>query len=214
MPRPTDSEAQHNLAPPNINWHYPPPPPGLRGALDRFIGPGTTSGELALLLLAAGGGGAAVLVYALAGTPGWTLLQTLVALLLAFDLFGGVVTNATSSAKRWYHREEQGWRAHMGFIVIHALQPALVVLAFRPGDGLFFVLVYGYLLLAALAVLAAPLYLRRPLALLLFAGACLLDAYVLHPTAGLGWFVPVFFAKLLVSHLLREEPYRPQQEPS
>lgn len=52
-----------------------------------------------------------------------------------------------------------------------------------------------------------PLYLQRAVARLLFVGALLLNIYGLPPTAGLEWFVPVFFLKLIVSYLPKEAPY-------
>ncbi|MHA1379184.1 MAG: hypothetical protein ACTSRG_12450 [Candidatus Helarchaeota archaeon] len=38
------------------------------------------------------------------------------------------------------------------------------------------------------------------------------NLYIFTPTIGLEWFVPVFFCKLLIAHILREEPYRPENE--
>jgi hypothetical protein len=89
-------------------WDYPEPRAGWRGEFDRFIGPGTTRAELALDLGFAVLGAGAMLVYALTSFPQWSIIQIGVAVLLAFDISGGVVTNATSSAKRWYHRAGRG----------------------------------------------------------------------------------------------------------
>lgn len=69
--------------------------------------------------------------------------------------------------------------------------------------------VYGYLLLATVVTLVVPLYVQRPAALLLYGGAILLNAYLFPPTAGMEWFVPVLFLKLLVAHVLHEAPFRP-----
>ncbi len=191
-----------------IDWHYPEPREGLAGAWDQFIGPGATRAEVLLQLAAAVAAPLALLIYARAVGIGWSPVQTIVALLLAFDLAGGVVTNATSSAKRWYHRAGQGFWQHLLFIAVH-VHPFVVAWLFRDGDWVFAVVLYGYLLAAAVIVLRVPLYLQRPTALILFCGALLLNSYVFPPTPGLEWFVPLFYLKLLVSHLLREEPYRP-----
>jgi hypothetical protein len=129
--------------------------------------------------------------------------------ILGFDLVGGVLTNATAAAKRWYHRPGQGWQQHMGFVGVHLVHIGLVALLLRGGDGLFFAGVASYLLLAAGLILASPLYLQRPVALGLYGLALLGDRYLFAPTPGLEWFLPVFFLKLLVSHLLNETAYRP-----
>ncbi|MFZ0613588.1 MAG: hypothetical protein WAM73_15220 [Desulfobacterales bacterium] len=54
--------------------------------------------------------------------------------MLAFDIVGGVTTNATSSAKRWYHRSGQTALNHMGFIALHLLHIFLVAWLFRKLD--------------------------------------------------------------------------------
>jgi hypothetical protein len=128
-------------------------------------------------------------------------------MLLVFDLMGGVITNATATAKRWYHRPGQGWFQHMGFVAVHAVHITLVAWLFRGSDWFYFYVYYAYLLIASLVITGVQLYLQRPVALLLLVGALLLNIYGLLPTPGLEWFVPLFFRKLLVSHLLKEEPY-------
>ncbi|MFV9503375.1 MAG: hypothetical protein AB4911_02300 [Oscillochloridaceae bacterium umkhey_bin13] len=82
-----------------INWHYPPP----RDAFDRFIGPGATRAEILLqfvptLLIAL-----TLIAVAIIKAWGWTPVQLIVAGLLMLDMVGGVITNATSAGKRWYH---------------------------------------------------------------------------------------------------------------
>lgn len=192
-----------------INWNYPQPRAGLAGALDRFFGPGTTPAEAWLEGAFSVAAGAALPIYALLKGLEWTPIQYLIAALLAFDIVGGIVTNAASSAKRWYHRQGQGFRAHYGFVAFHVVYVLLVAWLFRSMDWGFFGAVSLYLLGTAYLVLKMPLYLQRPLALGLLAGSFLLGTYVLSPTRGLEWFVPFLVLKLVVSHLLREEPYRP-----
>jgi hypothetical protein len=190
-----------------INWSPPEPRRGLAGEWDKFVGPGQTRAELWLILIPALLAGLAAPLYAHWVGLGWTHIQLVIAGLLALDLAGGVVTNATASAKRWYHRPGQGWRQHMAFIAVHALHLTLVAWLFRAGDWLYFVIYYAYLLVASLVILKVRLYLQRPLALLSFAGVLLIHTYSLPPTPGMEWFVPVFFLKLLVSHLVKEAPY-------
>jgi hypothetical protein len=195
-----------------ISWTYPAPRPGLAGALDRFIGPGATPAELWLELGSAIAFGAAVLAYGLWKSPGWSLLQTLVAAILAADMAGGIVTNATSTAKRWYHRAGQGSRQHFAFVSLHVLHILLVAWLFRGMDWAFLGVMSACLLGATLIIVRTPVYLQRPVALGLFAAALAVSFYAFSPTRGLEWFIPFLFLKLLVSHLVREEPYRPAAE--
>ncbi|NQZ73824.1 MAG: hypothetical protein HRT60_12220 [Dinoroseobacter sp.] len=44
----------------------------------------------------------------------------------------------------------------------------------------------------------------------LYMVALLLSLYVFDTPAHLEWFLPILFYKLLISHLLREEPYQPE----
>lgn len=189
------------------NWHYPQPRPGLAGQWDKFVGPGATRAEQILSLVPSILAATALVFYAYHYQLGWNLGQYIVAAVLAFDVVGGVTTNATSSAKRWYHRDGQGFTQHFGFVAIHAIQIFLVAWLFRNFDLIYFGLVYGYLLISALITLTVPLYIQRSVALLLVCGAIVLSRYALWPTPGFEWFIPFLFIKLLVSHLTREEPY-------
>lgn len=190
-----------------IDWTQRPVRDGLNGALDRFIGPGATRAEIALSLGAALAAALLLLLVIAAQGLEWTPVQTLLGVLLAFDLAGGIATNATQSAKRWYHRSGQGARQHLSFTALHGVHLLLVMFAFYAGDWGYFGLSYGYLLGAALLIVGLPLALRRPVALLAALGGVLLSLYGLPAVAGLEWFLPAFYLKLLVAHLLREEPY-------
>ena len=156
--------------------------------------------------------GIALPVYALIKELGWDTAQLIVAGLLALDMAGGVVTNATSTAKRWYHRRGQGFAQHFTFVAIHGIQIFLVAWLFRSMDWRFFLIVYGYLLITTLLLLLTPLYLQRPTAMLVLGGAVLLNIHAFAPVRGMEWFVPVLFLKLTVSHLLKEAPFRPEWE--
>ncbi|MFX1534700.1 MAG: hypothetical protein ACFFDI_10800 [Promethearchaeota archaeon] len=195
-----------------IDWNYPEPRTGLLGSWDRFIGPGATRSEVLLILIPALLAGIAVPLYAIYANLNWNLLQLIVATLAALDLVGGVVANASSSTKRWYHREGQGFKDHFLFTAIHIIYPFLVAWLFLSMDWVFFVAVASYLLISAVIILKTPLYLQRPLALLIFLGVLVLNTYILNSPVGLEWLVPVLFLKLIVAHLIREEPYRPENE--
>ncbi|MCX6349377.1 MAG: hypothetical protein NTV79_07750 [Candidatus Aureabacteria bacterium] len=196
----------------NIDWNYPPPRRGLKGALDRFCGPGATRAEVWLQVVPALLAGLAAPAYAIFHHLGWSYAQLIVGALLALDLTGGIITNSTSSGKRWYHRPGQGFRQHLMFVAIHAVHVFVVAWLFRSLDWDFFGAVSISLLVFATVLLGAPLYLQRPLAAIFLALAFLLNTYIITPTKGLEWFVPFLFLKLLVSHLLKEEPYRPAGE--
>jgi hypothetical protein len=150
-----------------------------------------------------------LLGYALArAAEPWSSLQIGVVALLAFDLSGGVITNATSAAKRWYHRQGQGLRQHLAFVLPHGVHLALLAWLFPALGWIFALLCYLYLVTATIAVLRAPLYLQRPVALIAYVGALLLNL-VLAPPPALAWIAPLFFLKLLVAHLLTEAPFQP-----
>ncbi len=196
----------------NIHWTPPKPRKGWRGVWDAFIGPGATAAEEWLQLL--GGlvlSAMALLVFFMRFPSEATLAQIIILTILAFDLSGGIITNATSTAKRWYHRDGQGWWQHFVFVLPHGLHLALLVWLFPGLTWWFFLLFYGYLVATTLLILHTPLYLQRPMAFICYAGVLLLNM-VYAPTPGLEWFVPFLFLKLLISHLLKEAPFRPEKE--
>ena len=187
----------------------PVPRDGWKGQLDRFIGPGATPAELVLQLVPSVLAAIAAPLYVSMLPIDWTAWQLGAIAILGFDLVGGVLTNATAAAKRWYHRPGQGWQQHMAFVLVHLFHIGMVALLFRGGEGLFFVGVSCYLVLSAGLILASPLYLQRPIALGLYGLVLVCDRYLVTPNPGLEWFLPLFFLKLLVSHLLKESPYLP-----
>ncbi|NGP53539.1 hypothetical protein [Thioalkalivibrio sp. XN8] len=192
----------------------PNPRKGLPGILDRFAGPGATPAELALqFLLPLVAAGAAV-AYAALAVGAWSGVQYVLCALLAFDIVGGIITNATSSGKRWYHRAGQGFSRHFGFVMLHLGHLAIVSWLFLTLDLLWLVTTGMYLLIASLTIILVPLYLQRPVALVMYAGSIPLALYVLASPPGLEWFLPLFYLKLLVAHLPREEAYRPESEAS
>ncbi len=191
-----------------ISWTPPTPRSGLAGEWDKFIGPGATRAELWLILLPSLLAAAAVPLYAWQQQLGWSGWQTAVAALLALDLVGGVTTNATTAAKRWYHRAGQGMKEHLGFTAVHFIHPLLVAWLFG-GGWPYFIISYGYLMLAAFLIARVPLYVQRPFAMLLYLGGLIIAFYLLPAIAGMVWFLPVFYLKLLVSHLVKEAPFAP-----
>ncbi|MDK1476443.1 hypothetical protein QNO07_24040 [Streptomyces sp. 549] len=192
-----------------IAWDIPATPPGLSGRLQRFMGPGKTRAESAVevaglvvcgVLLAGG-------AWASDARPPWSALQLAVVVLVGLDLVGGVLTNATNAAKRWYHRPAPGTRrARLLFVGAHLGHLAAMGLVVLPGDW-HWTLVNAALLLAGAALVEfAPLHLRRPVSMAVLMAAVLVNLFWLDVPAVLGWFAPLFFLKLLVCHLVPEAP--------
>jgi hypothetical protein len=150
-------------------------------------------------------------LYASRVVEGWSWLQYVACCVLAFDTAGGIVTNATSSAKRWYHRVGQGFKQHVGFVSIHLFHLLMVSWLYLALDVMWFVIAGAYLLFSAVVVLSVPQYLQRPVALAAYACVLLISMYGLPQPAGLEWFLPLFYLKLLVSYLPKEEFYGPAQ---
>lgn len=145
---------------------------------------------------------------------GWSVLQVVVASALALDMVGGVLTNSLGSMKRFLHSDqplEVNWlgklvRSRFVFPAIH-FQLFAVPLCFDVdwSYGFFW---YG-VMMASIAVLNfVPLYLQRSIALL-FVMLSIMAAQVLPAPIGLEWLAPIFIIKLVLSHGVREEPYRP-----
>ncbi|MFW9834684.1 MAG: hypothetical protein ACFFEK_11860 [Candidatus Thorarchaeota archaeon] len=192
-----------------IDWDYPEQGSGTSRIVSELIGPGATKAEIVLVSLSGILGGVGLIVYQYFVGLGWSLLQLIVGAIVAFDIGGGVVANSTSTAKRWYHREEQGFKQYFGFILLHFIHPLLITVFFTTFDWIYFFTVYGYLLVSSLIVLGIPLYLKRPVSVLMVSGAIVLNAYIISPIPGFEWFIPIFMLKLVTGHIVREEPYRP-----
>lgn len=194
---------------PIIDWNTPPVHGGLRGPVDRLLGPGATTAEYIVQVVLPGAITLAAYFYAQDAFPAWPWWKHLIYLVLVFDIVGGIVTNATSSAKRWFHRAAQTRRDHLGFVTLHILQITIVAVVFRDFDWSYAAFLSAYLIAAAAFILVLPLYLQRPVALFLVATGMLLEIYGWGPSSEVPWFTAFLLLKLLAAHLLREEPYRP-----
>ena len=206
--QPSAEKSPSGAGGPASDWHHPEPRGGWLGTWDRFVGPGATPSELLLSGVAAMLAATTVIAHAGLNDLGWAWYQHLVAFIITFDLIGGVVTNATPSAKRWYHREGQGPRELLSFVAWHAIQVAVIAWFFlETGALVYFLWVYLYVLLTGALTLMAPIKLQRSVGLLSVCGAVMLADWVLAPVPGLEWFLPILTLKLVVSHVTREEPY-------
>jgi len=191
-----------------VHDEVPSPRRGLAGALDRIAGPGATRPELALQLVLPAIAAALAPLHAASVAEGWSTPRFVVCALLAFDVVGGIITNSTSSGKRWYHRAGRRFVHHFGFVSLHLLHLALVSWLYLELDLVWLAITGAYLLGAAAVVVCAPLYLQRPIALAAYTVALLLSGALRAPV-GLEWFLSLFYLKLLVSHLPKEQPYAP-----
>ncbi|MFI9509967.1 hypothetical protein [Nocardia sp. NPDC052566] len=172
---------------------------------DRMIAPNATDGEVTLGFSAAFAGAAAA--FLLAWHADLDLWRIVVVTVVAFDLFGGAVVNATSAAKCWYHRPGRHWPHHLGFVAIH-LHPFILALVV-PGFGwAAAAIIYALILGGAVFVTFAPSLLQRPIAFCATAFSMVVVTSVQELPHAVAWFAPVLLLKLLLAHLLPEEATR------
>jgi hypothetical protein len=197
----------------NIDWEY-------HGKPDALMGNGATLWEQVLVYAASTAGVLLFGYFYLNQTWDWPWWGYLVAGVIAADIFGGVVANALSTCKRFYHaplkENEVGLTYRLKnpyiFSALH-IYPLLVALLYPPGDWIFGGVWYAMLIASTVIVLRLPLYLQRPMAFLLITTAIAINLYFIDPVPGFEWLVPLLFIKIVYGHLVREEPYRPQTEP-
>ncbi|KAA5832774.1 hypothetical protein F1721_17530 [Saccharopolyspora hirsuta] len=191
-----------------VEWRIPPTPRGVAGALRRFLGPGRTRAENAVEL-AGQLLNMALLVLCIAWFEGWggSVLQGVVLAVMVFDLVGGVLTNATNAAKRWYHRPGPGMRGkRLLFIASHLLYLVAVVFVLEAGGWPWLLVNAALLLTGAVLVEVAPVEVKRLAAVGLYLAAVLVNLTWLPLPAALAWFPVLFFLKLLVCFMVPEAP--------
>ena len=132
------------------------------------------------------------------------LMATVVVALLALDLFGGAVVNATRSAKRRFHGPDRSARHHLGFVAAH-IQPFVLALVVPDFTWTVAAAVYAMALASATVIAITPAVLRRAIAFALTALGLLIVTSLLTAPGELTWFAPVLLVKLLLSHMLPEE---------
>ncbi|MEU7607390.1 hypothetical protein, partial [Streptomyces sp. NPDC041003] len=163
-----------------ISWEVPATPPGLAGRLERFMGPGKSRSESVVETL--GLLGCALLLTAGLWTSGatrdWSTAQLVVVALAGLDLIGGVLTNATNAAKRWYHRADPGARrARLLFVSAHLIHLAAMGLVVLSGDLAWTLTNAALLLGGAVVVEFAPVHLKRPAAMALLMAAVVVNLF-------------------------------------
>lgn len=192
-----------------VDWTIPPTAPGWGGRLERFMGPGKTRAETRIEILG-GAFGLAALV-ALSATDdvvrSWSSLQLALGVVLALDLVGGALTNATNSAKRWYHRPGPGRvRARLAFLAAHVAHLAVVAFVLLPNNATWWWTHVTLLAVTALLIEVVPVEVKRPAAVAALVCAVALGQ-AFAPVDGVLALVPVlFYLKLLLGHLVPEAP--------
>jgi hypothetical protein len=144
----------------------------------------------------------------------WNVIQIVVGFLLAFDIGGGMVSNALNSCKRFYHsplRSKEGRIAgvlknHLLFSSFH-VHPIIVGLLYNDMDWVYGLVWYAIFMLSVVSVYITPLYLKRPVSMLIILIAFVMNIYVFIPISGFEWLMPMLFIKIVYGHLVREEPY-------
>ncbi|PSW21746.1 hypothetical protein C9I98_00300 [Photobacterium sanctipauli] len=145
----------------------------------------------------------------------WSLLQLVVASVLVLDMVGGVITNSLGSMKRFLHSNqamELTWlaklvRSKFLFPLIH-IQIFAAPLCFDVAWSYAFFW-YSIMMVSIVVIHFLPLYLHRPVALLIVMLSLMVGQVVFTAPVGLEWLAPIYMIKLVLSHGVREEPYRP-----
>jgi hypothetical protein len=167
---------------------------------ETVVGPNMPKSEFWLCMIPTIIAMIAVPLYAIFNQLNWNFWQLVISAFFAFDLIGGAIVNVTGTTHRWHHHPEHGFKYHFLFIMGH-LHPLIVAWLYVKGDWTYFIVVYSYLLVAALWILKSPVDLQRPLSMILYVGGLFINTYVFAPIPGLEWFLPIYFLKLLVSYL-------------
>jgi len=198
----------------NINWGY------SRKA-DFLLGTGATHAEQVLGWVASLIGASLYGYLYLTHTLNWTWWQYILAGFLSFDVIGGIVANSLNSCKRFYHtaakpdepRFTAFFKNHLVFSALH-IHTLLIAFLFSVANYFYGIFWYVFLIIGTVAIMNAPLYLKRPVAFLAISLALLLNIYVIFPVQGFEWLAPALMIKILYGHLVREEPYRSITEKS
>jgi hypothetical protein len=192
----------------HISWSYDRP-------VSVFTGAQATGGEKLLAYCAAVIAPAALALLVWRDLhPAWASWQWAIAIILAADIVGGVVSNATNAQKRLFFSPPAAGdsalirllkRQPLLFPAVH-LQPFILIPAFG-ASATYAAGWYLAALVGSAAVHACPVHQRRPLAYALTSLAVLVEIYLDAAPAGMEWFALLFFIKLVVCHAVPEEPY-------
>jgi hypothetical protein len=192
-----------------VDWKYSGPP-------NLAVGTGATAPEQLIVYGVSLTAASIFIPLWLQHYQGWDWWTYLVCAILAFDIAGGVVANATNSCKRFYQTParpddpalERVLKSGINFDLLH-LHPVVLSLLVPGAKLVHGLLWYTGLILGVLIVRWVPLYLRRPVAFSIIAVAIVVNLYVFPLGPGLEWVMPLMFLKIVYGHTVQEEPYRP-----
>lgn len=191
---------------PPSDWNIEGATSGFVAFMRNFSGNRRTRTERRIALAVSAFAPAVALAAVLVEGRALAAWQIIVLMVLAVDLGGGVFVNATAAAKRWYHRAgTQDWH-HFVFVVLH-IHPLLIAWAFPESGWMWAAFLYAATVGSTIMVLACPLYLRRPVALTAAAFVLAIAPLVASTPLLLAWIAPFYVVKLLVAHIVHEEPY-------
>lgn len=183
--------------------------------MDWLTGAGATVAERTLVYVT-GVAGAALVWWTFVRPEPWSWWQALLAVVVAADLFGGAVANATNATKQQYQKPLPGgaprWMSlvhdPVAFTALHVYP--LVVVALYPGGSWWWGLGWYAGTVAAVAVVTRGVRrdLQRPVAMA-FAVVAVPIALTCPAPPGWSWLPFVYVAKLLLAHAVHEEVYRP-----
>ena len=165
-----------------------------------LIAPGVAAGER-LLGYGAGASGAvfATVLATHAALPTWGVV---ILAAVAFDVFGGVVVNATLSGSRRFHQPDTPRWSALGFVAFHVHPFVLALLLPEQMHWGVAAVTYSGIVLATVLVIVVPRSLRQPVAFASAAALIAVTTSVLPVANVIGWVLPLLIVKLLLSHLL------------
>ncbi|MCE2572655.1 hypothetical protein [Motilimonas eburnea] len=178
--------------------------PAKLSLMERLIGPYASPAEQWLSFGFSLMAGAVMALAIWLGQLDWHFWPAILAILLAMDIGGGIVSNACAGAKRWFHRQGINKRQHLIFIAFHGVQLGLFSWAFLDFDLSWLMAAWLWLMLAGTLILITPRYLQRPLAMALYMVSLMISFYWLTVPSALAWFLPLFYLKLLIAYLLND----------
>jgi len=191
----------------HIDWNY-------KGKEDFASGTGATKWEQTLTHISMITVPLFLIIYGLKISIDWNLIQWAVALILAVDIGGGVVSNSLNSYKRFYHTpakpHDNGITKFVKnrkiFALLH-IHTILISLLYHHSTfwGIFW---YVLLNLSVWFIESRPLYLHRPVAMGVIMIAILVNTYIIVPPTMFEWLIPFMFIKIVYGHSVKEEPYR------
>lgn len=203
---------------PVADWRVIPPVRGLWRSFDAFFGPGMSAREWWVLWVGTLGACAATVgLWASADALATFSLAGLIwALVASFDVFGGVMTLATNSGKRWYNSPGQrGHRHRLGFLALHVAHPAIIAFlvlttaeSLETAPWVWFGVNVALLYVLGVVIEFTPLDIQRPVAFVAFLAAVFVNLVLIPLPLALAYFAPLFFLKLFICYLPLETPWR------